>query len=264
MKEEKNVFLDVARVTVAHEYILRAFSKSNYANGRGHYGLVTALSGSANYRFSTGEALTLSVGEVLFLLPTEAYTISVDEDFKHYTVNFDLHDETPPTFLEGKSHLLLHTQNPSPYLSLMREMSILRLHDRYGSRMREIAYLYELLSLFFFELSMEKQDKNAYRRLLPAREYIERNYANELRVEELAALSHMSPTNFRREWMKIYGETSMQYRDRIRIASAKELLLGGYNVSETALRCGFSDVGYFIRFFKKHVGVSPGTFGARI
>ena len=29
---------------------------------------------------------------------------------------------------------------------------------------------------------------------------------------------------------------------------------------ETAKKCGFDDVSYFVRFFKKHTGISPGKF----
>ena len=77
----------------------------------------------------------------------------------------------------------------------------------------------------------------------------------------LANLVNMSVTNFRREWLKLYGESALQYRDRIRLSYAKEYLMSGYyTVTEVAEKCGFNDVNYFIRFFKKNTGISPGKF----
>jgi len=68
----------------------------------------------------------------------------------------------------------------------------------------------------------------------------------------------MSVTHFRREWKKHYNITPLAYRNSIRLSFARELILSGYyTVSEIAEKCGFDDVGYFIRFFKKHTGITP-------
>jgi AraC-like DNA-binding protein len=80
----------------------------------------------------------------------------------------------------------------------------------------------------------------------------------------LAALCGMSETNFRREWTAAYGQTPLAYRDGLRIAHAKELLLhAGATVGEAALACGFEDESYFVRFFKKQTGVTPGAYRKR-
>ena len=53
----------------------------------------------------------------------------------------------------------------------------------------------------------------------------------------------------------------MQYRDSIRLYYAKEYPNSGYyTVSEIAEKCGFDDVSYFVRFFKKKAGFTPGEF----
>ena len=99
-------------------------------------------------------------------------------------------------------------------------------------------------------------------RLSKAKEYIEKNYNSDITLDILANLSDMSVTNFRREWLKLYRETALAYRDKLRLLHAKEYLFSGYyTVTEVANKCGFDDVNYFIRFFKKHTGISPGKFG---
>jgi AraC-like DNA-binding protein len=71
----------------------------------------------------------------------------------------------------------------------------------------------------------------------------------------------MSVTNFRREWTKLYAESPIRYHDSIRMYFAKEYLnCGYYTVAEVAKMCGFDDVSYFIRFFKKKTGMTPSVF----
>ena len=116
------------------------------------------------------------------------------------------------------------------------------------------------LSLFYSDC-INRQNAASYNRLLPAKEYIEQYFHQPISLEELAKLSNMSATNFRREWKKIYLETPLQYRDSIRLYYAKEYLNSGYyTVTEIAEKCGFDDVSYFVRFFKKKVGLTPGEF----
>ena len=262
MNRKQDIYMDVCNVTAAHRYVLKPPRGGAYLNGRGHYGVILPVKGGAQYVFEAGEQLTLHEGEILFLHPRAAYSIRLSSDFVHYTVNFDIREESSsPIFGEG-FHILLKPDSLSPYLTLLGELSALRLCG--GDRMREVGYVYELLSLLFRELSVEKQDKNVYKRIAHAKCYIEEHYTEEIDVSRLAALADMSPTNFRREWRRLFGETAMQYRDRLRVALAKEHLSCGHNVSETADICGFADANYFIRFFKKHVGLSPRAYQKQI
>ena len=130
--------------------------------------------------------------------------------------------------------------------------------------MLSISQLYALISLFYFEYKNLFIASEFWERLQPAKEYIEKNFNLRMSLDQLAKMCNMSVTNFRREWQKLYHTTPMQYRDEIRLSYAKEYLISGYySVSEVAAKCGFENAGYFIRFFEKHVGVSPGVFKRR-
>ena len=124
-----------------------------------------------------------------------------------------------------------------------------------------IAQLYELFSNIHFELYKHKNATASCLRLQAAKDYIDHNYACPISLDQLSILCNMSVTNFRREWAKVYKDTPLQYRDKLRLAYAKEYLLSGYyNVSETAEKCGFCDTNYFVRFFRARTGISPGKF----
>ncbi len=93
-----------------------------------------------------------------------------------------------------------------------------------------------------------------------AKEYISENYLSEnISVSHLASLCHMSDAHFRRLFKAEIGMSPKEYILDLKIKRANLLL--GYpeiTVTEIAEDLGFSDVSYFIRFYKKHTGKSPG------
>ncbi len=251
-------FLDVSRIRLAHEYVLDRVHRCEYPHGRGHYGLVYILNGRAEYRFCTGERFTVTIGDVLFLSPNAAYYIVAEKEFKHYTVNFDIHEECSRLGIFETPYFLLKKEDSEQLEREFKKIVNIWTVKKTGYEMQSIGCIYGLLSNIYFEYA-NRQDAVPYQRLLPAKEYIERYFDHPVTLEELAKLSNMSVTNFRREWKKIYPETPLQYRDSIRIYYAKEYLNSGYyTVSEIAKKCGFDDVSYFVRFFKKKEGITPG------
>lgn len=251
-------FLDIEKIHIAHKCMINSIRKCVYPQGRGSYGVVFALEGSAEYRFSNGENVAVSKGDFLFLSPDSAYTIATQENFYHYTVNFDIHKETSLLGALSVSYMLLHNYKTEQLeCTVKRLVSLWKAKER-GYEMRAVGTLYELMTMFYFDY-IEKNDGEDELRLRPAKEYIEQHFDTEITLEKLARLTDMSVTNFRREWSKQYAETPMQYRDTIRIYYAGEYLSSGfYTVSEVSKKCGFEDVSYFVRFFKKKTGVTPG------
>lgn len=56
----------------------------------------------------------------------------------------------------------------------------------------------------------------------------------------------------------------MQYLHGVRMRRAEEYLrIGYYTATEVAAMCGFDDVGYFIKCFRRHAGRTPKTFATR-
>jgi len=254
-------YADIHKIHIAHEYAFDRNHPSKYPNGRGQYGLVFPLSGEVQFRFVQGYTVTIHKNDVLFLSPEAAYTASTTGIFRHYTVNFDLHPESSCLPPMTNHHCVLRQINSETYLQGFRKLVMQYSTERTGSRMLAIASLYELLALLFTDLSRIGNSGGEKIRLLPAKTYIEQNFSASFSLEQLSEQCNMSVTNFRREWSKAFKETPMQYRDRIRLSYAKEYLSSGlYTVSEIASMCGYEDVSYFVRFFRKHTGMTPGGF----
>lgn len=85
-------------------------------------------------------------------------------------------------------------------------------------------------------------------------------YTN-LSVEELAKLSNLSLSSFKREFKKAYSDSPQSYINTKRLEKAQSLLLNTrLPISEIAFNIGFNDPQYFTRLFTKNIGVTPTEF----
>jgi AraC-like DNA-binding protein len=96
------------------------------------------------------------------------------------------------------------------------------------------------------------------RRLLRARDAMDRSYPEALDVAGLAAIALMSEAHFIRSFRIAFGESPHRYLQRRRIERAMYLLRRTERpVTEIALDVGFSSLGTFCRTFRAVVGESP-------
>ncbi len=108
-----------------------------------------------------------------------------------------------------------------------------------------------------FEAKNDKQ-KEYMDKFLFICDYINDHFAEQLSLEEVAALAGFSKYHFTRLF-KQYANTSFyKYLNQKRIAHAKSLLVDkDYSVLEVALQCGFSNLSSFLRMFKLMTGCTP-------
>ncbi len=107
-----------------------------------------------------------------------------------------------------------------------------------------------------------REDVN--RRMLRARDAMDRRYAEPLDVPTLAAIAHLSASQFGRVFKEVYGETPHRYLQRRRVERAMTLLRQTDRpVTDVAWDVGFASLGTFSRTFSTVVGCSPSEFRAR-
>jgi AraC-like DNA-binding protein len=103
--------------------------------------------------------------------------------------------------------------------------------------------------------------EDANRRLLRARDAIDRHFAEPLDVPALARVALMSPAHFIRGFRATFGEPPHRYLQRRRVERAMALLRDtARSVTEVGLAVGFASPGTFSRTFKAVVGMSPSTY----
>jgi AraC-like DNA-binding protein len=99
------------------------------------------------------------------------------------------------------------------------------------------------------------------RRLLRARDAIDRAYAQPLDVRAIAAVAHLSPAHFSRCFRTAFGETPHRYLQRRRVERALFLLREtGRSVTEICFDVGFESLGTFSRTFRVIVGETPSGY----
>ena len=98
-------------------------------------------------------------------------------------------------------------------------------------------------------------------RMRRVRDRIDRDYAQPLDVEALAAGEHMSAGHLSRQFRLAYGESPYAYLMTRRIERAMALLRrGDLSVTEVCFAVGSSSLGTFSTRFTELVGVPPSTY----
>lgn len=91
--------------------------------------------------------------------------------------------------------------------------------------------------------------------------YIDTHYMEELTISELAGICFFSEYYFMRFFKKYMGMSCVQYIKNVRLERAADQFENGEtNTLEAALACGFSNLSYFHREFKKKYGMTPKRF----
>lgn len=103
-----------------------------------------------------------------------------------------------------------------------------------------------------------------HRRLLRARDAMDRDFAHAMDVPSLASIACVSESTFIRSFKATFGETPHRYLQRRRIERAMFLLrTSDLSVTDVCMQCGFSSLGTFSRTFSDIVGESPSSFQRR-
>src|SRR4249920_611513 len=108
-------------------------------------------------------------------------------------------------------------------------------------------------------MSREVEDLN--RRLLRARDAMDRAYAEPLDVRTVAAVAHISEAHFSRCFRQVFGETPHRYLQRRRVERSMFLLREtDRSVTDICFDVGFGSLGTFSRTFREIVGESPSGY----
>jgi AraC-like DNA-binding protein len=111
-------------------------------------------------------------------------------------------------------------------------------------------------------MSRANEDRN--RRMLRARDTMDRAFAQPLDVAAVARVAHVSPAHFSRQFRATFGETPHRYLQRRRVERAMELLREtDRSVTEICFDVGFASLGTFSRTFTDIVGESPSSYRQR-
>lgn len=99
----------------------------------------------------------------------------------------------------------------------------------------------------------------------PAIDYISSHYMQDISVENMARLCHMSTSHFRRTFKRLLGWSPLDYMQMVRIERACIKLYDcEYSVTDIGMQVGFTTPSSFGRQFKKQMGLSPSQWRIKI
>lgn len=99
------------------------------------------------------------------------------------------------------------------------------------------------------------------RRIEKAYGYMEKNYEKDISLAEIAKVVSMPEVSFSRFIKKRTGKTFIESLNEIRLGHASRLLIDStQTVAEVSFKCGFNNLSYFNRVFKRKNGCTPTEF----
>ena len=91
--------------------------------------------------------------------------------------------------------------------------------------------------------------------------WIDHHYAERFSLDDLSAEAGVTPNYLCKIFKDYTGKTPMEYANAVRVEHVcHELRWGQKNVTEAALSCGFNDISYFCKVFKKQKGMSAKAY----
>jgi len=220
--------------------------------------LTYVTQGQAVYTVN-GQRIPVEEGDLL-CIPKDSVRVATSENprnFECFATNFTLQTFSgaePNVPLPLVSNLGIHNDIVGLYRKLNEDYVSRNPGHAMRVRARFMLILQRFLDMLVYEVDTYKFDA----RVKQAIRHITDNYAEPLTITTVANAVSLNSVYFGTLFKK---ETRMAFRDylnTVRLNHAEDMLrTGKWNVSEVAHNCGFTDVFYFSRLFKKHKGIPP-------
>ncbi|CAN7647481.1 AraC family transcriptional regulator [Phenylobacterium sp. LjRoot219] len=221
--------------------------------------------GDEMLQYNAMECLVVSVE-----LPANGRIVEASEAAPFVGVTIDLDVAMMRAVLEQLDTPPAPASGPCVFVSKVDEpladciLRLIRMADRpkaipilYPSVMREICYCLlsgphggELCNLALPESNTQRVVKAIY--------LLRENFAQTLRVEQLAEAARMSPSSFHQHFKALTSMTPLQYQKQLRLLEARRLMVAeAANVTDAAYQVGYESASQFSREYSRTFGVAP-------
>lgn len=174
----------------------------------------------------------------------------------------------PVVFREAERGFRLKGKSASSVATLLGEM----LEAKAGVRLARLLEVFSLLAAMPTK-EREMLSSRGFAPVVAARhqqsiakavKHLLANFRGEIRVEDLLKLTGMSRATFARQFKLHAGRTSGEFVNKLRIqAACRELSDTEKSVTEIAMNCGFGEISFFNRLFRREKGCSPREWRGR-
>ena len=250
----KNETLIITRIDSVVD--VKMCQKNWKAKDRPVHIIAYSLEGSTDHFFDS-QILTHKPG-VIFYIPAWAnYSARTTCPFvRSIAIHFDINGNTaldPATYPVGENKRLEFIFHDALKRYFRKEVAW---------QMRIMQSVYDIIATLAETQNQEEPNFLMKKRLDSAIELIQKNISNSnFSVEDAAKPLRVTKTHFERLFKEAYEITPLEYIRNLRLEYAKDLLRSPFfNISEIAYQCGFSDLYYFSKVFRKETGLSPSEY----
>lgn len=220
------------------------------------YEIYVNLSGDVSFLVNN-KIYPLSRGNVIVTRPGDVHICihNSDCDHEHFCLWLQKYGNNALTDI-------LDSENFSPFYDLEESEEIVGLTVLLSTAQaqdKDLTVTTKILSLL--EKLSERKSKDGAKTLPVAVQkainYIEENYSEIKSVNEVASSVFVSVATLSRLFKKHLSITPKEFLLAKRLSIAKRLLDGGAQVTDVAMRTGFSDTSHFIEVFKQKFNLTP-------
>lgn len=209
--------------------------------------------------FFTEETVTAEEGSFILFAPGEKqhHVYQGNKTAEFYYVHFQCNALPQCISLETSRvyPIAFHKQFSTIFEEIIEET----LQKRPNYEMLCISRFFHLLALMQREIAqISNLHGEQWNSVAHAIQHMNRYCDSNLQLEQYADMCCMSKYHFLRVFKQVTGTTPLEYRNRIRIEHAKELLENGYlSICEISETLGYTSPAYFSDTFKRSMGLPP-------
>jgi AraC-like DNA-binding protein len=214
-----------------------------------------------------GQLFKVNAGESLLLWPQRRH-VGVEDfpaDLKFYWLHFEVQASNPPVGSTLTLSVPQHTtpEDPQYVISLFRQF-LSEQEKLTRSAALELILLLILQQITLTGSAETQQDDRGVSFAWKAQQLIRTQFHLPVSTATLARELHCNADYLGRVYRRTFHLTLTEAIHRQRVRAAEKFLLSdARSLKEIATLCGFSDVGYFRKIFRKHTGLTPAVWKRR-
>lgn len=235
------------------------------------------VNGAAQFRCANKDIIA-NKGDIVIITPNTIHSVYpyMDFDDTHDALVFSSEmfglssdDRCVASFIRpiinGTLEITPHITKDKPYYDEIKKCTESIFNCvKINSAQYDLLLKSELLKLLWILSNNGEISKSAFaistdlEELKPAIQFITENYREDITIDKLSELSHLSKSYFMNRFKQYFGIGAMEYIIQLRIKSACEALQGSNKtITQISSESGFNNLSNFNRQFKKTVGCTP-------
>ncbi len=233
------------------------------------------LEGRPAFDYLPGETVIVPANQTMVIdfpeagpnTPTQCIALAVDNNYIRDTLHYlneyynSADDEKNDWTLQFDQY---HFNNDTDLSGLINKLIRICTGDEGAKNIYADLSLKELLIRILQSQHLQLHSDGASQhsgRLHLVIQYIREHLTERIPVDTLSRKAYLSRNIFFKWFREQFGLTPGEYITRERLRLARQLLADEKNtLSQVGFQCGFNDLNYFVRTFKKSEGLTPGAY----